>query len=227
MTELEAISNVVVSTDGRGADQEVAACKERALVDVLQCIEQYLELQQQLAATLKSGHLNLARSKYALPPGTVGQQRYSGDMEASARVEVCEPSGSISSSDCFKLQALGPSHKTHKDSLGSSLSDAADRDSTCKQEHCQDDTATHAAAADHRSSNGPTSSPIQWFAAFPPHALKDAQSDFSAALRLAVDTANRIQQLRHRLDAMEHQSMLPLHAADAQSDTSDSLPATL
>ena len=62
--------------------------QEDAFCGLLDAAAEYLKLRDQLDQLLKAGHLNIARARYAMSPGAIGQTSYSSDMQATLRAET-------------------------------------------------------------------------------------------------------------------------------------------
>lgn len=62
--------------------------QEDAFCLVLDAAADYVQLQAQLGAKLKQGHLQLAKARYAMGPGSVGSANYSSAMQATCKVPV-------------------------------------------------------------------------------------------------------------------------------------------
>jgi hypothetical protein len=177
---------------------------------VMQGIEVYLEAQQELATALKAGLFDLAKAKYSLGPGSVGQQCYPGEMQAAVGVLRQPPQQQQDSLfDHFELcQQLEQCHiaaakkpQQQLEPKASAAGAAAGRSAACKQ---QDDTV---AAADSKhayssSSSSQSHDPLGWFSALPPPTLRSAQVQFKSALERAVAAANRVQELRQLLEEL-------------------------
>lgn len=67
--------------------------QEDAFCLVLDAAADYVQLQEQLGAKLKQGHLQLARARYAMGPGSVGAANYSSAMQATSKVPVSPATG--------------------------------------------------------------------------------------------------------------------------------------
>jgi hypothetical protein len=177
---------------------------------VMKGIELYLEAQEELAAALKAGLFDLAKAKYSLGPGSVGQQCYPGEMHTAVSV-LLQPDNQQQDSlfDRFHLcQQLKQCHaaatKQPQQQLEpKALAAAAGDESTaaaCKQ---QDDTvAADSKRIDSDSSSSHLQDPLAWFSALPPPTLRSAQVQFKSALERAVAAANRVQELRRLLEQL-------------------------
>ena len=62
--------------------QEDAFCK------VLDAAAEYVRIREQLGANLKTGHLQLAKARYAMGPSSIGSANYSSIMQATSQVLV-------------------------------------------------------------------------------------------------------------------------------------------
>jgi hypothetical protein len=173
---------------------------EQQFFSALQCIENYLEAQQQLGVALKDGLLNIARGKYTLG-SDLGQQRYPGDMRATVLLQPCPATDDDAIYDEFQLQPP-PAGQEHAGQRRHSSS------CTAQQRHEQQEpghpAAGPAAAAATSSSIEPrstdhacsSSNSLAWFSALPPQPVRQAQSNFAGALQQAVAAANALQRLR-------------------------------
>lgn len=116
--------------------------QEHAFCQAMDAAAEYINLQEQLGATLRKGHLQLARARYAMGPGSVGSANYSSTMQATSQVHV-------SSADLNPFQVTERPH-TFKppNSLGSVRNDSHEKavdssvPSTSKANEAQDSTST-------------------------------------------------------------------------------------
>jgi len=167
---------------------------EQQFFSVMECMEAYLAAQEELAAALKDGLFDIAKGKYALGSGTLGKQRYPGDMQAAVKVEPQQP---VEQADSLYEQFQLHDHGQHEHVHQSVLETEDQVQQQRQQQQCQQD-------AD--GSSGRDSSPVDpitWFSALPPAPLKAAQAHFRTALQRAVLAANRVQQLRQLLDDLQ------------------------
>lgn len=72
----------------RGLQQD-----EEAFCGLLDAVADYLKLREQLDQLLKAGHLKIAKARYAMGPGSVGQTHYSSSMQATTLVDIQAWSG--------------------------------------------------------------------------------------------------------------------------------------
>ena len=112
---------------------------EGQLFEVMQCIENYLAAQERLGAALRDGWFSVARGKYSLG-SALGQQRYPGDMEATAVVHTTQPDTEDGIYDAFELRACSRR--------------SSDAGPAKKEQHtaAEDDTAQPDAVSGHRRS---------------------------------------------------------------------------
>lgn len=192
---------------------------------VMEGIEAYLAAQEELAAALKDGLFDLAKAKYTLGPGAVGQQCYPGDMHAAAAVHPQQPEQESDSlfdqfDLCQQLQdchlaakaAATPQQEQDKASGGKQQEQQLRQRRKGSQQQLGSSTPQQQQGEQHdpppstaSSSSGDDDAyhqadPITWFTALPPAALKSAQGHFRVALQRAVAAANRVQQLREMLE---------------------------
>ena len=78
--------------------------REKAFCALLDAAAEYLKMRQQLDQLLKAGHLNIARARYAMGPGVIGQTSYSSDMQATLRAETA-----LTDQQPFRLTQQGTS----------------------------------------------------------------------------------------------------------------------
>jgi hypothetical protein len=193
---------------------------EQQFFAALQCIENYMEAQEQLGAALKDGLLNLARGKYTLG-SALGQQRYPGDMQASV---LLQPSPAADDDNLYEeFQLLQSISQQHAGQRHDSRAPQAGQQQEQQQEKQGPDASTAAGAAadvagsaeahahSHTCSNN---DPVAWFSALPPPPVRQAQSDFGDALQRAVAAANALQRLR------QLSAGLTVQDEDAASDAS-------
>ena len=119
---------------------------------------EYVNLQEQLGVNLRKGHLQLARARYAMGPGSVGSANYSSAMQANSQVH-------ISSADTNPFQFAGrPNTSSSRSSLGSVRNDSRKKavdssaPSTSKADETQNSTTTMQAEACPDASTGSLSS---------------------------------------------------------------------
>ncbi|DBB06633.1 hypothetical protein WJX77_006342 [Trebouxia sp. C0004] len=74
---------------------------------LLDAVAEYLELREKLDQLLKAGHLKVAKARYAMGPGSVGQTHYSSSMQATMLVNV-EPASDVT----FQPARLGSHAQT-------------------------------------------------------------------------------------------------------------------
>jgi len=67
---------------------------EEAFCTLLDAVAEYLQLREQLDQLLKAGHLKVAKARYAMGPGSVGQTHYSSSMQATMLINV-EPASDV------------------------------------------------------------------------------------------------------------------------------------
>lgn len=170
---------------------------EQQFFSVMECMEAYLAAQEELAAALKDGLFDIAKGKYTLGSGTLGKQRYPGDMQAAVRVKLQQPVEHADSLyEQFQLEDHGQHEHSHQQR---SVTEAQGQQKQRQQEQHQQD-----AGGSGRGSS--PVDPITWFSALPPAPLKAAQAHFRTALQRAVLAANKVQQLRQLLeDLQDHQ----------------------
>jgi hypothetical protein len=195
-----------------------AKVQDKQFWSVMQCMEAYLEAQDELAAALKAGLFDIAKAKYSLGPGSLGQQCYPGDMHAAATVQLQQPDAQPDSLyDTFQLcQQLQHRHlKPAAQAQQRQHAEAADKsaekqqqqqglqDDSLQQQDTHDSTAQHADNGHSSSSSGHKSDPVHWFSALPPAPLKSAQGSFQTALQCAVAAANKVQELRQLLQDLQ------------------------
>ena len=85
-------SNVMTVPDGTDAERGLQQ-EEEAFCALLDAVADYLKLREQLDQLLKAGHLKIAKARYAMGPGSVGQTHYSSSLQASTLVDVRTWSG--------------------------------------------------------------------------------------------------------------------------------------
>jgi len=104
---------------------------EEAFCSLLDAVSDYLNLREQLDQLLKAGHLKIARARYAMGPGSVGQTHYSSSMQATAIVDI------VSESDqAFQLM--------RKRSKAQSPAEASQRSTT--PQHQEDRLTVHSSS---------------------------------------------------------------------------------
>ena len=108
---------------------------------------EYVNLQEQLGANLRNGHLKLARARYAMGPGSVGSAKYSSAMQATSQVH-------ISPADINPFQLTGRPHTpSSPKKMGSVRNDSHEKAvdnselSTSNVAEAQDTTSTVQAEA--------------------------------------------------------------------------------
>lgn len=103
--------------------------QEDAFCALLDAASEYLKIRGQLDQLLKAGHLNIARARYALGPGAVGQAAYSSHMQASMRTDVAlrngEPFHIAQHSSSAKFAQPSQSSSAKGDPVGSQASKTA------------------------------------------------------------------------------------------------------
>lgn len=194
---------------------------EQEFFSALQCIEDYLKTQDMLGGALKDGLLNLARGKYTLG-SSLGQQRYPGDMRASALLQPCPAGAEDAIYEEFSLQTVTVQHAGqmhHTNSTAEQHQQHGQHEQQPEQETAGRTAAGAAvAAAGSESLSGrhacSSNDPLAWFSALPLQPVRQAQSDFAAALQHAVAAANALQRLRQLA------ADLGLQEEDAASDAS-------
>lgn len=62
--------------------------QEDAFCEVLNAAAEYIKVQGQLCANLRTGHLQIAKARYATAPGSIGSASYSSTMQATTQVVV-------------------------------------------------------------------------------------------------------------------------------------------
>ena len=67
---------------------------EETFCTLLDAVAEYLQLREQLDQLLKAGHLKVAKARYAMGPGSVGQTHYNSSMQATMRINV-EPASDV------------------------------------------------------------------------------------------------------------------------------------
>ena len=67
---------------------------EETFCTLLDAVTEYLQLREQLDQLLKAGHLKVAKARYAMGPGSVGQTHYSSSMQATMLINV-EPASDV------------------------------------------------------------------------------------------------------------------------------------
>lgn len=81
--------------------------QEDAFCALMGAVSEYLKLRQQLDQLLKAGHLKMARARYAMGPGSVGQANYNSVMQATTLVDTTPDS-----EQTFQLAASGSTAKS-------------------------------------------------------------------------------------------------------------------
>lgn len=197
---------------------------------IMQAIEDYMQAQEDLAAALKAGLFDVAKAKYSLGPGSLGQQCHPGDMQATATVQLQLPETQPDSLyDTFQLcQQLQQcsikapvEHKQQQQEAQAAV--AAEepglrhrKQQESQQQEQQNDSQQQPDGESNKSQPKSSSSsgssedhsraqadPVAWFSALPPAALRSAQSNFQTVLQRAVAAANRAQQLRQLLENLQ------------------------
>lgn len=201
---------------GQIADGKLS--KERAFVEVLSAIDEYLVACEHLSATLKAGWFSLARAKYAAAGGALGQAAYPGDMQASSVVTTTAPGDPDDVFDRFELRqqqaasalSKGQAEEHHaglqKRTYISSTRDpatAANGNNHDGEPGSTQHEEPSSSSRGHSSTGGGTRDPLLWFGGGLPTAdLRQAQRDFRGALTAAVEAANRLQRLKGAADAL-------------------------
>ena len=132
--------------------------QEHAFCQALDAATEYVNLQEQLSANLRKGHLQLARARYAMGPGSVGSANYISAMQATFQVH-------ISPADTNPFQSTGRPHSpSSSSSLGSVRNDSHEKavgssePSTSNAAEAQDSTSTMQAEANLNASTSAQSS---------------------------------------------------------------------
>ena len=61
---------------------------EETFCTLLDAVAEYLQLREQLDQLLKAGHLKVAKARYAMGTGSVGQTHYSSSMQATLLINI-------------------------------------------------------------------------------------------------------------------------------------------
>ena len=132
--------------------------QEHAFCQALDAATEYVNLQEQLGAILRKGHLQLARARYAMGPGSVGSANYNSAMQATFQVHI-----SPADTNPFKLTGR-PHIPRSSSSLGSVPNDSHEKavgrsePSTSSAAEAQDSTSTTQAEANLNASTSSLSS---------------------------------------------------------------------
>jgi hypothetical protein len=181
---------------------------------VMECMDSYLAAQEELAAALKAGLFDLAKAKYSLGPGALGQQHYPGDMTAAATVVPQQQQRQQQQQDEAQEEddSLYDTFELRQQQLQQQQCRVSKAAATAEQQ--PDDNAvagnSRAAPRDGNSSidrGAPHTAvdPVRWFSPLPPPPLKSAQAHFGVALQHAVAAANKVQELRQLLEELLEQ----------------------
>lgn len=168
--------------------------QEDAFCRVLDAAADYVQLQEQLGAKLKQGHLQLARARYAMGPGSVGSANYSSAMQATSTVPV-----SPANSNPFQLGSM--SH------TASSLSDAGCM-SQDSHEKAVDSLAPSTRMEDAQDNASNTQAEAR------PHASTDSQSSHSKELHVNDEySSDAISELAAKFGATRTDRQSPVKSA--------------
>lgn len=209
----------------RTENEDDEARAEEDMIAALERVEQYLELQEAVAALLKSGWFNIARARHAMGRNQVSSTMYKSALEAqtvvipSASEKVHQPTERLHSQQQLPLPlqpdtacSTNISAQSSKDQLrphpngsvfNSVLGDGTQKTAAMRlQPPCSDTVCTSQAAAEAsgdgqswRVEFGSLQSCLRMFGAAPSPYLRTAQSDFVAATRLIP----RLAKARHCL----------------------------
>lgn len=152
---------------------------EKTFCTLLDAVAEYLQLREQLDQLLKAGHLKVAKARYAMGPGSVGQTRYSSSMQATMLINV-EPASDVTfqsvrqgnqaeTSSVPSHQAGRPQKQEEADAslpstAESSALDPADRSHSIKPNNVQEGTDT-AQSAEKQATSQHSSNAISELAA--------------------------------------------------------------
>lgn len=198
---------------------DLAKVQDKQFWSVMQCMEAYLQAQDELAAALKAGLFDIAKAKYSLGPGSLGQQCYPGDMHAAAKVQLQQPNAQP---DCLydtfqlhqQLQLCNLKAAVHAQQQQQHTK-AAEKPAEKQQQQVQQDDSLrqpdtqpsevqqHNSHSKDSTSSDHTVNPVHWFSPLPPAPLKSAQGNFQTALQRAVAAANKVQELRQLLEDLQ------------------------
>lgn len=131
-----------------------------------------------MQAALKEGWFSLARARYQMGAGSVGQLQYDQNMSASVRLVDAADAG-----------------------LSLRSEPAEEPESTLRRRRTPAGESRDGAGA---ASKCPPQAPLRWFAgSLPPPALRSAQLHFWKALECAVEAANAQRELSRTLVACQ------------------------
>ncbi|KAF8057742.1 CCDC115 [Scenedesmus sp. PABB004] len=183
---------------------------EAAFFAALQALDDFLVAQEDLAASLKAGHLALARSKYALG-ASLGQQRYPGAAAASATLRLLPPDDPDGLYDGFELSQLQEQEQEEPQQEESQL-----RQRKAPQQQEEPQQQQEPQQQSQQAQKPPAQpDPVTWFCALPPAPVRQAQAEFRSALACAVAAANAAQRLRAHADVL---ALVGAAEGDAGSD---------
>ncbi|KAJ3161596.1 hypothetical protein HDU88_007231 [Geranomyces variabilis] len=139
------------------------------LIALFDLVDSYLLHQKALAGAVSQGSFSLAEAKYALGPTSVSQIQYDSRMQRTRYVEVHDPSETRTGDSVFEEVVDQP------------FTRVADGEKTNKGD------AKRTGAAN----------PLAWFAPLPPRSLRNAQTSFVQAAKLAIRLAGVARELEN------------------------------
>ncbi|KAJ3172885.1 hypothetical protein HDU87_007721 [Geranomyces variabilis] len=139
------------------------------LIALFDLVDSYLLHQKALAGAISQGSLSLAEAKYSLGPTSVSQIQYDSRMQRTRFVNVRDTSESRTGESVFEEVVEQP--LTRRAADGAKISEG--------------DDAKRTGAAN----------PLAWFAPLPPRSLRNAQTSFVQAAKLAIRLAGVAREL--------------------------------
>jgi len=173
---------------------------EETFCTLLDAVAEYLQLREQLDQLLKAGHLKVAKARYAMGPGSVGQTHYSSSMQASVLVNV-EPASDVTFQSARQgSQAQASSASSHQAGRPQTQEEA-DASLPSTAESSALDPADKSHSIEHNN--------VQESADTAQSAKKQATSQYSS---------NTISELAAKFDTAHVDSVSSRPASTAQSD---------
>ena len=130
--------------------------QEDAFCALLDAADEYLKIREQLDQLLKAGHLNIARARYALGPGAIGQTAYSWHMQASMRTDVA-----LRDEQPFHIAQHSSSTKSAQPSQSSSAKDDPVESQASKSAGPETSASVDSATSTETGANSAGKQPVQ------------------------------------------------------------------
>ncbi|KAI8855052.1 hypothetical protein BC829DRAFT_438888 [Chytridium lagenaria] len=162
--------------------------KIEGLEEVLNSVDEYMELQQQISAVLSQAFVHLAESKYVLGPQRLSSSSYDLRMKASTR--ICQENGS------FSVAPEEPQEGSTSNTDKPEDAELTQRRKTKVEVVGKSDKLDIVKETDSSSTSTYSTNPIRWFGIFLPPQMQQAQAEFRQTIPLYLNLATASKKLQ-------------------------------